>query len=39
MPNIKPATGKNLERQQLDLIQDFNAKLHPHPAHPMPSTE
>ena len=24
MPNIKPATGKNLERQQLDLIQDFN---------------
>lgn len=24
MPNIKPATEKNLERQQIDLIQDLN---------------
>jgi hypothetical protein len=34
MPNIKPATGKNLERQQLDLIQDFNREAASAPGAP-----
>jgi hypothetical protein len=34
MPNIKPATEKNLERQQLDLIQDFNREAASAPGAP-----
>jgi hypothetical protein len=34
MPNIKPATGKNLECQQLDLIQDFNREAASAPGAP-----
>jgi len=34
MPNIKPATEKDLERQQLDLIQDFNREAASAPGAP-----
>ena len=34
MPNIKAATEKNLERQQIDLIQDFNREAASAPGAP-----